>query len=47
MFRQVSLWGSMLRHTASEVTGEQRNQLDTLGISVVDGPPRSSQTTGS
>jgi len=29
---------SPLRHIASEVAGEQREQLEALGITVVDGP---------
>jgi hypothetical protein len=29
---------SLLRHIASELAGEQREQLEALGITVVDGP---------
>ena len=38
LFRQLSQDVTVLRHTAPDLTGEQREQLSALGIAVIEGP---------
>jgi thioredoxin reductase len=46
LFRQLSTHVTVLAHTAPELSGEQREQLDALGIPVVQGTVTQAEATG-